>query len=65
MKNTTKNIKFVPTYACKLGKGKFVGAQPTWQCVRCGAVAYTTSCPSIYDIGKCVEGAAGHNWVKC
>lgn len=64
MKNTTKNIKFVPTYACKLGKGKFVGAQPTWQCRYCGAVAYTTNCPGDRDMGSCTN-SSGHWWTEC
>lgn len=63
MKNTTKNIKFVPTYACKLGKGKFVGAQ--WQCSACGAVEYGSR-PSPTCGGKCPSTASGnHMWVEC
>lgn len=63
MKNTTKNIKFVPTYACKLGKGKFVG--PNWQCSACGGTTYSDSRPAPLVTGKCPSTASGnHMWVE-
>lgn len=63
MKNTTKNIKFVPTYACKLGKGKFVGSG--WQCSACGATTSLSSKPSPSWNGPCPSTASGnHMWVE-
>ena len=64
MKNTTKNIKFVPTYACKLGKGKFVGER--WQCSACGYdFGYYDGRPSPSSRGKCPSTASGnHIWME-
>lgn len=65
MKNTTKNIKFVPTYACKLGKGKFVGSG--WQCSACGATSSLShsSRPSPQHGTRCPSTASGnHIWVE-
>ena len=63
MKNTTKNIKFVPTYACKLGKGKFVGEK--WQCSACGATTSYSGRPYPTCTGKCPSTATGnHMWVE-
>lgn len=65
MKNTTKNIKFVPTYACKLGKGKFVGALTEWQCTACGKIIRDYRRPDPTQEGKCPSTASGnHMWVE-
>ena len=58
-----KNIK--PTYAVKLGKGVFAGAQPTYQCKYCGKTAYTPKCPSPVDMLPCDGKHTGHYWIKC
>lgn len=58
MKNTTKNIKFVPTYACKLGKGKFVG--PYWECAACGHRTHSEKRPSVAGCPKSLDGY--HMW---
>lgn len=64
MKNTTKNIKFVPTYACKLGKGKFVG--PDWQCSACGEIIHDRNQrPGPQALARCPNTASGnHMWVE-
>lgn len=63
-----KSINYInkPSYATNLGKGTFAAAQPTYQCKRCGAVAYTSSQPGIWDFGGCggIKNNA-HVWVKC
>jgi len=59
-----KNLR--PAYAVKLGDGKFVGAQPTYQCSKCGAVAYTSNRPGSWDFGGCGgDKNKAHNWIKC
>lgn len=63
-----KSIKFInkPSYAVMLGKGTFAAAQPTYQCRKCGALAYTSSKPSGWDLGACTGGVSKyHEWVKC
>lgn len=62
-----KNVKNLrPAYAVKLGEGKFVGAQPTYQCSKCGAVAYTPNWPGNFDFGGCGgERNKAHSWKKC
>ena len=63
-----KSINYInkPSYATNLGKGTFAAAQPTYQCKKCGAVAYTPSQPSARDFGGCggVKNEP-HIWVKC
>ena len=63
MNKTMKNIKMVPTYACKLGNGIFTGVK--WQCTRCGRTS-TGSRPSDQFGGKCPSTDSGnHIWVQC
>ena len=64
MNKTMKNIKMVPTYACKLGNGIFAGVK--WQCTRCGRTYPCSSRPSDQYGGKCPSTASGnHIWVQC
>lgn len=64
MNKTMKNIKMVPTYACKLGNGIFAGTK--WQCTKCGLTVPFNNRPSDRSGGKCPSTASGnHIWVQC
>ena len=63
-----KSINYInkPSYATNLGKGTFAAAQPTYQCRKCGAVAYTPRQPGSWDFGGCGgDKDKAHSWVKC
>lgn len=64
MNKTMKNIKMVPTYACKLGNGIFAGVK--WQCIRCGVTIGCNLRPGDRDGGRCPSTDSGnHIWVQC
>lgn len=64
MNKTMKNIKMVPTYACKLGNGIFAGTK--WQCTRCGVTINCNLRPSDRSGGRCPSTDSGnHIWVQC
>ena len=55
-----------PVYAVNLGAGRFVGAQPTYQCRKCGALSYSSSVPGSYDFGGCGgDKLKAHAWQRC
>lgn len=59
-----KNVK-MPSYAVKLAKGMFAGAN--WQCIKCGyrASGYS-SMPSPTCGGRCPDTSSGnHIWQQC
>lgn len=55
-----------PAYAVILGAGRFVGAQPTYQCRRCGALSYSSKRPGSWDFGGCGgDKNKSHDWQQC
>lgn len=55
-----------PVYAVNLGTGRFVGAQPTYQCRKCGAVSYSSKRPGSWDFGGCGgDKNKSHDWQQC
>lgn len=57
-----KNIK-KPTYAVKLGNGKFIAYG--WQCARCGKHVGQTNKPASNSNGWCTGTSSGHHiWIE-
>lgn len=61
---STKKIKAIPTYACKLGKGMFMGQN--FMCIKCGKQVRWNQTPDPRMGGSCPDTNSGnHVWQPC